>query len=59
MEDNFDHDGLFDDKDEALDYILYRESEKEEQKLQSHKGCLGILFLLTLPIGSICVFYIV
>ncbi len=51
MDDN----NLFDDEDNALDYVIYEECEKEDQKNNNNKsGCLGgIAFLLILPAAGL------
>ncbi len=46
--DEFD-DNIF-DKDDALDYILYEEVEKEVNDPQSRSGCLGMLLVLVIPL---------
>ena len=45
-----DHDDNIFDPDDALDYILYENAEKEvnEQRNQNQSGCLGIIVLLIL-----------
>lgn len=45
-------DNIF-DEDDALDYILFDESEKGDQQPQGGAGCLGILLLLILPTGMV------
>jgi len=47
------HDNIFAD-DDALDFIIYEEFEKQGQERKSSKGgCLGIMALLLLPAVSI------
>jgi hypothetical protein len=48
------HDNIFDD-DDALDFILYEELEKQGQERKGGKGgCLGIVvLLLLLPMASV------
>lgn len=47
--------GLFDDEDEALDYILYQDLENEDRNMQSKGGCLSsIALLLLMPSSGIC-----
>jgi hypothetical protein len=41
-------DNLF-DEDDALDYILYEECEKESKKSNGKSGCAGMLVLLIVP----------
>lgn len=46
--------GLLDD-DPALDYILYEEMQKDERgggNRPKGGGCLGLLFLMTVPAGA-------
>lgn len=48
-----DNDNIF-DKDDALDYIMYEECEKDatrEQGGNGKGGCLGVLILLVVPVG--------
>lgn len=47
------HDNIFDD-DDALDFILYEELEKQgqERKGGGKGGCLGMVVLLLLPVAS-------
>lgn len=50
-----DDDNLFED-DDALDYILYEEINKEGQGNQNKsgkKGCLGMVALFAFPTGLI------
>ncbi len=51
MDDN----NLFDDKDNALDYVIYEECGKEVKKTNNNKtGCLGVIaFLLILPAAGL------
>ena len=42
-------DNIFDD-DDALDYIMYEEVEKEVNDPQSRSGCLGVLLILVIPV---------
>lgn len=50
------HDNIFAD-DDALDFILYEEIEKQDQELKGGKdgkgGCFGIVVLLLLPAASV------
>jgi len=47
------NDNIFDD-DDALDFILYEELEKQGQERKGGKGgCLGIVVLLLLPMASV------
>jgi hypothetical protein len=41
-------DNLF-DEDDALDYILYKECEKESKNSNGKSGCAGVLVLLIAP----------
>jgi hypothetical protein len=44
-----DHDDNIFDEDDALDYIMYKEVEKEVNAPQAKTGCLGLLLVLTIP----------
>lgn len=44
-------DNIF-DKDDALDYIIYKENTKEEND-NKNKGCLSLVVLIALPFGSL------
>lgn len=47
------NDNIF-DKDDALDFIIYKEFEKRDQERNGNKhGCLGVVVLLLLPVASI------
>jgi len=47
------HDNIFAD-DDALDFIVYDELEKQDQKQKGAKGgCFGIVMLLLLPVASV------
>jgi len=50
-----DDNNLFDD-DDALDYILYEEANKETG--DGGKGCFGVVVLLIIPIALICYRYL-
>ena len=43
------HDDNIFDEDDALDYIMYKEVEKEVNNPQAKTGCLGLLLVLTIP----------
>lgn len=46
-------DNLF-DEDDALDYVLYEECEKEVKKNGGNSGCLGMLvFMLITPVTGL------
>ncbi len=45
-----DHDDNIFDEDDALDYIMYEEVEKEVNDPQSRSGCLGMLLVLVIPL---------
>lgn len=49
---NDEYPGLLDD-DPALDFILYKEMEKEDRQppRKPNQGCLGLLLLVFLPVG--------
>ena len=53
------HDNIF-DKDDTLDYLIYKECEEEARKRQVDKrgraGCLGLLLLLVVPVGLLVPF---
>jgi hypothetical protein len=54
---NDDGRGLIVDDDPALDFILYKEMTKDDQKQQGGRGgCLGIIVLLLLPVTSMVLF---
>ena len=44
-----DHDDNIFDEDDALDYIMYKEVEKEVNHPKAKTGCLGVLLVLTIP----------
>jgi hypothetical protein len=48
------HDNIF-DNDDALDFIIYEDLEKQDQKRKGggKGGCLSIVVLLLLPMTSI------
>ncbi len=49
MSDDFhENDGLL-DNDPALDFVLYKEMEKDNRKNKSKNGCLGVFLILLLP----------
>lgn len=55
MSDDFEeHEGLIDD-DPALDYILYKEMEKEDKPFQGsgNSGCLSLVLFMLIPAVSI------
>ncbi|MDO9067340.1 MAG: hypothetical protein Q7W05_02655 [Deltaproteobacteria bacterium] len=46
------HDNIFAD-DDALDFIIYEEFEKQDRQQKGGKGgCLGIITLLLFPVAS-------
>ncbi len=48
-----DNDNIF-DKDDALDFIIYKDLESQDRGQESGKGaCLGIIVLLMLPVASV------
>ncbi|MBW6521313.1 MAG: hypothetical protein K0A99_09950 [Desulfoarculaceae bacterium] len=53
-------DNIFDD-DNALDYIIYKDCEKEVRNQQKGNGgrggCLGLLLLLVVPVGLLTFFW--
>ena len=47
------NDNIF-DKDDALDFIIFKELEKHDQERKGCKGgCLGIVVLLLLPAATL------
>lgn len=47
------HDNIFAD-DDALDFIIYEEIEKQNRERKGGKGgCFGIVVLLMLPMASV------
>lgn len=46
-----DHDDNIFDEDDALDYILFKEVEKEvnSNNPKSRSGCLGVMLVLIIP----------
>jgi len=54
-----DPDNIF-DKDDTLDYLIYKECEKEARSQQEGKGgrggCLGLLLLLAVPVGLLATY---
>lgn len=47
------HDNIFAD-DDALDFIIYEELEKQGRERQDGKGgCFGFVVLLLLPVASV------
>ena len=45
-----DHDDNIFDEDDALDYIMYKEVEKEVNNPQAKTGCLGVLLVVIIPV---------
>ena len=45
-----DHDDNIFDEDDALDYIMYEEVEKEVNSPQAKAGCAGMLLVVIIPI---------
>ena len=53
-----DDDNIFDD-DEALDYIMYEEVEKNVENNSNEKsGCLGVLALTVCPVTYVLIKYL-
>ncbi len=48
-----DHDDNIFDEDDALDFIIHKEMEEDSADKQGKGGCLGILFLLLVPVPLI------
>jgi hypothetical protein len=53
--DSEENNGLLDD-DPALDFVLYREMERENKRPGSKSGCLAGVLLFILPIGNLLYF---
>ena len=45
-----DHDDNIFDGDDALDYIMYEEVEKEVNNAGGGSGCLGVVLILVVPV---------
>jgi len=55
MEDDFEEMKNLMDDDLALDYILYEDMEREQNKGKEGKGCLANVVILLLPwVASYC-----
>lgn len=52
-DDFFEEDNNFLDEDEALDYILYEEMEKETGRPSKNTGCLTSLLVMVSAIGCL------
>lgn len=50
-------DNIF-DKDEALDYILYKESETDKSRNPNNNGFLAVFFIIVAPIAALIFFNI-
>ena len=49
-----DDENLF-DEDNALDFVLYEEAEKDRNNPKNSGGCLSVLiFFLVIPAGLLC-----
>jgi hypothetical protein len=48
-----DHDNNIFDEDDALDYIMSEEVEKDVSQQKLRTGCLGLLTFITLPASLI------
>ncbi len=48
-----DHDDNIFDQDDALDYVLYEDSEKDFHRPQRRAGCLSVLAMLIIPVAAI------
>jgi hypothetical protein len=58
---NDDDDNIF-DEDDALDYIIYEDLEKEQPERQGDNGkggCLGLLILLIFPPAAVLFWQII
>ena len=49
-----DDDNIF-DEDDALDYVMYEEAEKDSKQPVNQSGCLGLLLLTIFP--SVLIIY--
>jgi len=47
--DEFEDKNIFDNEDNALDYILYEDVEKETDQSEKNGGCLGLILILIIP----------
>ncbi len=45
-----DYDDNVFEEDDALDYVIYEEVEKEVNDPHSRSGCLGVVLVLVLPV---------
>ena len=54
-DDFFEEDDNLLNEDDALDYILYEEMEKETGKSSKNAGCLASLFVMVSAIGCLAV----
>jgi len=50
---NMEDENIFDKDDEALDYILYKESETERNEKPNNNGCLALVFIIVAPIATL------
>ena len=58
-QDDDDGRGLIVEDGQGLDFILYEEMTKNEQKQKGGRGgCFGMVVLLLLPVASMTVFYL-
>lgn len=48
-------DNIF-DEDDALDYIIYEDCKKEDQKPEGKSGCLGLVLLIIAPACSMMLY---
>jgi len=53
FEDDHGSGGLLDDKDSALDYMLYEKMRKEDRGSGNNNGCLGLVVIFLLPAAFI------
>ena len=56
MSDDFDENNSLIDEDPALDFIIYQDMERENKRPGGKSGCLAIVPLFILPMGSLLYF---
>ena len=56
MEDDFleENENIF-DEDDALDYILFEEAEKEVGTKNGNSGCFGTILIITSTFGGVAI----
>jgi len=48
-----DDDNIF-DEDDALDYIIYEETQEKNKQIPKGGGCLTLIVLIPLPLALVC-----